>query len=178
MNIEERKMTISNIITMSRLVILPFIVYFLLTDQRVAAFVLMLISLLSDGLDGYLARRLHQESQLGKFLDPLCDKIFLAVILVTLFYIGAVPLWAVIVIVLRDFLILLGSYILLKRRAIVEVSNSFGKVAGFTFGVMILAFTMEWKLLGAIFLYLSIIAMTFAFITYATNYLRIMKGVE
>lgn len=171
-------MTVSNIITISRLVILPFIVYFLLTEQRVVAFLLMLISLLSDGLDGYLARRLNQESQLGKFLDPLCDKIFLAVVLITLLYIGAVPLWAVVVIVMRDFLILLGSFILLKRRAIVEVSNSFGKIAGFTFGVMILAFTIELKLLGMVFLYLSIAAMTFAFVTYAMNYLRIMKGVE
>ena len=107
-------MTVSNIITISRLALLPFIVYFLLTDQRVFAFVIMLISLLSDGLDGYLARRLHQESRLGKFLDPLCDKIFLAVILVTLLYLKVVPLWAVVLIVLRDFLILLGSYIILR----------------------------------------------------------------
>lgn len=171
-------MTISNVITLSRLVLLPFIVYFLLTEQRVIAFVIMLISLLSDGLDGYLARRLNQESLLGRYLDPLCDKIFLAVILVTLLYMGAVPLWAVIVIVVRDFLILLGSYVLLKRKAVVEVSNSFGKVAGFTFGVMILAFTLDWRSLGTIFLYVSIIAMTFAFITYAMNYSRIMKGVE
>ena len=175
---EKQKMTISNVITLSRLVLLPFIVYFLLTEQRVIAFVIMLISLLSDGLDGYLARRLNQESLLGRYLDPLCDKIFLAVILVTLLYMGAVPLWAVIVIVMRDFLILLGSYILLKRKAVVEVSNSFGKVAGFTFGVMILAFTIDLRLLGTIFLYVSIIAMTFAFITYAMNYLRTMKGVE
>jgi CDP-diacylglycerol--glycerol-3-phosphate 3-phosphatidyltransferase len=177
-NMEKQKMTISNIITLSRLVLLPFIVYFLLTEQRVIAFVFMLISLLSDGLDGYLARRLNQVSLLGRYLDPLCDKIFLAVILVTLLYLGAVPLWAVVVIVMRDFLILLGSYILLKRKAVVEVSNSLGKIAGFTFGGMILAFTIDLRLLGTVFLYLSITTMTFAFITYAMNYLRIMKGVE
>ena len=170
-------MTVSNIITVSRLALLPFIIYFLLTEQRVIAFVIMLISLLSDGLDGYLARRLHQESRLGKFLDPLCDKIFLAVILVTLFYIKLIPLWAVVLIVLRDFLILLGSYILLKNRSVVQVSNVFGKITGFVFGAMILAFTINLTLIGTVLMYISIIVMTVAFITYSMNYLKIMKGV-
>jgi CDP-diacylglycerol--glycerol-3-phosphate 3-phosphatidyltransferase len=137
----------------------------------------MFVSLFSDGLDGYLARRLNQESRLGKFLDPLCDKIFLAAVLITLLYIKAVPLWAVLVIVLRDFLILLGSYILLKSKAVVEPSNTIGKITGFIFGSMILAFTIGWTLIGNIFMYLSIPVMVIAFISYSVNYLRIMKGV-
>ena len=177
MSEKKYSMTISNIITVSRLVLLPFIVYFLLADQRVVAFFIMLISLLSDGLDGYLARKLHQESRLGKFLDPLCDKIFLAAVLLTLLYIRAVPLWAVFVIVLRDFLILLGSFILLRSKAVVEPSNSFGKLTGFLFGSMILAYTIGWQMIGTIFMYLSIPVMTVAFISYAVNYIRIMKGV-
>lgn len=176
-NNNQYNMTISNIITISRLVLLPFIIYFLLAEQRLVAFVIMLVSLFSDGLDGYLARKLNQESRLGKFLDPLCDKIFLAAVLITLLYIKAVPLWAVLVIVLRDFLILLGSYILLKSKAVVEPSNAFGKITGFIFGSMILAFTIGWALIGNIFMYLSIPVMAIAFISYSVNYLRIMKGV-
>ncbi|MGB7054493.1 MAG: CDP-alcohol phosphatidyltransferase family protein [bacterium] len=176
-NNNQYNMTISNIITISRLVLLPFIIYFLLAEQRLVAFVIMLVSLFSDGLDGYLARKLNQESRLGKFLDPLCDKIFLAVVLITLLYIKAVPLWAVLVIVLRDFLILLGSYILLKSKAVVEPSNAFGKITGFIFGSMILAFTIGWALIGNIFMYLSIPVMAIAFISYSVNYMRIMKGV-
>ena len=177
---EERQysMTISNLITISRLVLLPFIIYFLLTEQRVVAFVIMFVSLLSDGLDGYLARKLNQESRLGRFLDPLCDKIFLAAVMITLLYIRAVPLWAVLVIVLRDFLILFGSFVLLRSKAVVEPSNMFGKITGFAFGAMILAFTIGWTLIGNIFMYLSIPLMTIAFITYSVNYLRIMKGVQ
>lgn len=174
----EYSMTISNMITISRLALLPFIVYLLVTGNRVIAFSVMLVSLLSDGLDGYLARRLHQESRLGRFLDPLCDKIFLAVILITLLYIRAIPLWIVVVIVLRDFLILLGSYILLKSKAVVEPSNMLGKITGFIFGSMILAFTIDLKTLGSICMYLSIPVMVFAFITYTVNYLRIMRGAQ
>ena len=174
---EKYSMTVSNIITISRLVILPFIIYFMLTGQRLVAFILMLVSLLSDGLDGYLARKLNQESRLGKFLDPLCDKIFLAAVLITLLYLGAVPLWAVILIVLRDFLILLGSFILLRSKAVVEPSNTFGKITGFLFGAMILAFTIGWNFAGDVFLYSSIVVMSVAFVTYTVNYLKIMKGV-
>ena len=169
-------MTPSNWITMLRLVLLPFIVYFLLAQNREIAFAIMLVSLLSDGLDGYLARRFHQESTLGRFLDPLCDKIFLAVILVSLLYIGAIPLWIVIVIVLRDFLILLGSFILIRSRSVVEPSNTFGKLTGFIFGAMILAFTIDLKVIANVLMYLSIPIMALAFITYSVNYLKIMRG--
>lgn len=171
-------MTISNIITISRLVLLPFIVHFMLAGERFTAFIIMLISLLSDGLDGYLARKLHQESKLGRFLDPLCDKIFLAAVLITLLYIEAIPLWVVILVVLRDFLILLGSYFLLKMKSVIEPSNTMGKVTGLIFGAMLLAFTAGWKTLGIVLVYLSIPFMLIAFIIYTRNYLKIMRGVS
>jgi hypothetical protein len=60
----------------------------------------------------------------------------------------------------------------------VEPSNAFGKVTGFVFGSMILAFTIGWTLIGNIFMYLSIPLMTIAFITYSVNYLKIMKGAQ
>ena len=169
-------MTISNVITISRLVILPVIIYFILTGARMTAFVIMFISLLSDGLDGYLARKLHQESKLGRFLDPLCDKIFLAAVLVTLLYIGAIPLWIVVIVVLRDFLILLGSFFLLNVKSVIEPSNTLGKVTGLIFGAMILAFTAGWKTVGSILMYLSIPFMFVAFVVYMLNYLKIMRG--
>ncbi len=171
-------MTISNMITISRLVLLPIIIYFILVDRRSIAFIIMFVSLLSDGLDGYLARKLNQESRLGRFLDPLCDKIFLAAILITLFVVGAVPIWVLLVVVLRDFLILLGSYILLKSRSVVEPSNVLGKITGFIFGAMILAFTAGWQTIGSVLVYLSIPFMLIAFVVYAINYLRIMRGVS
>ncbi|UCG29740.1 MAG: CDP-alcohol phosphatidyltransferase family protein [candidate division WOR-3 bacterium] len=171
-------MTISNVITISRLVLLPIIIYFILVDRRSIAFIIMFVSLLSDGLDGYLARKLNQESRLGRFLDPLCDKIFLAAILITLFVVGAVPIWVLLVIVLRDFLILLGSYFLLKSRSVVEPSNILGKITGFIFGAMILAFTAGWQTIGSVLVYLSIPFMLIAFVVYAINYLRIMRGVS
>jgi len=174
--VHEKKLTISNVITISRLITLPFIVYFLITDQRVIAFIIMLIALLSDGIDGYLARKLHQESELGKSLDPLCDKIFLAVILITLYVIGSIPLWGVIIIVSRDFLILLGSFFILRLKSAILTSNLLGKITGFIFGVIICAFTLNLKYIGMVFLYISIPAIIGTFVIYTSRYLKVMKG--
>jgi CDP-diacylglycerol--glycerol-3-phosphate 3-phosphatidyltransferase len=173
---QRKKLTISNFISISRIIALPFIVYFLVGEQRITAFIIMLISLLSDGIDGYVARKLHQETELGKSLDPLCDKISLAVIIITLFFIGSVPLWGVIIIIARDFLILLGSFFTIKQKSVILASNAWGKVAGFIFGVMICAFTLNLKQVGMVFLYLSIPAIAGSFIVYTSRYVRVMKG--
>jgi cardiolipin synthase len=168
-----KRLTISNVITISRLVMLPFIVIFLINQKPRVAFIIMLISFLSDAVDGYLARKLHQESELGKLLDPLCDKISLAVILVTLLVINSIPVWIVIIVVARDFLILLGSLIILRRRALVFKSNLFGKITGFLFGALILSFTINLKQLGTVLLYITIPMMIVTFITYVNRYFRV-----
>jgi len=172
----DKKWTISNIITISRLILLPFIVYFLLQKMSIIAFIFMLVSLLSDAIDGYIARKFHQESNLGKFLDPLCDKISLAVVLVTLLLINAVPSWMVILIVARDFLILLGSYIILRQRSVVFKSNLWGKITGFLFGGTILAFTINFRSAGMLLLYITIPIMMITFVTYVQRYILKMKG--
>jgi len=176
MQFKGQNLTISNCITVSRLILLPFIVYFLVVDHRLTAFIIMLIALISDSFDGFIARKLKQESELGKFLDPLCDKISLAVILLTLIVVERMPLWSGIIIV-RDFLILLGSYFLLRHRSLVFASNLWGKITGFIFGAIILAFTLKLRTLGMFFLYLSIPAVIGTFIIYTHRYIKIMKGV-
>ncbi len=178
MNVKKQSITISNIITLSRLVLLPFIVYFLLSNQRFAAFIIMLISLLSDAIDGYIARRLHQESEAGKFLDPICDKISLTVILITLLIINAIPLWGVIIVVARDSLILIGSYIMWKYKSVIFKSHLLGKITGFILGAIVLAFTLNLQRTGEILLYMSIPAIIGTFTIYLSRYIMVMKGAQ
>ncbi len=170
-----KNFTVSNIITVCRLILLPFIVLSLLNERRVVAFILMVIALISDVIDGYFARLFHQETELGRLLDPLCDKISLLVILITLLLMNALPLWAVIIIIIRDILIVSGSFILFRRSTVIYKSNIFGKVTGFFFGAMILAFTLNLSKWGMLFLYLSIPAMTGAFITYLLRFLKAIQ---
>ena len=171
-------MTISNAVTLSRLILLPFIVYFLVTDQRLVAFIVMLISLCSDAVDGFLARRLHQESEVGKILDPLCDKISLTVIVITLLLLGLIPLWGVVIIVLRDLLILIGSFVMFTHKSRLLKSNVVGKITGALLGAVVLAFTIDLQQLGKILLYLSIPAIIASFAVYFGRYIKIMKGEE
>lgn len=169
-------MTVSNIITLSRLILLPFIVYFLLNNQRFVAFIIILISLLSDAVDGYLARKLHQESEAGKFLDPLCDKISLIVIVICLLMINSIPLWGVIILVSRDILILLGSYVMWRQKSIIFKSNILGKITGIILGAVLLAFTLNLQRTGEILLYLSIPAIIGTLAVYWGRYIKVMKG--
>ena len=169
-------MTVSNVITLSRLVLLPFIVYFLLVDQRITAFVIMLIALLTDAADGFFARTLHQESEIGKVLDPVCDKVSLIVILITLYIVNAIPLWGVIVIVARDVFILTGSYVLYRHKSVVFKSNLLGKITGVIFAALILAYTINLNRLGEALLYVSIPAILGSFAIYLSRYLKAMKG--
>jgi cardiolipin synthase len=170
--------TVSNIITVSRLVLLPFIIHFLLRDQRLYAFLVLMASLLSDTLDGYLARTFNQESTIGTLLDPLCDKISLIAILVVLYIINSIPLWGVIIIITRDVLILIGSFVLWKVKSAVFKSNVFGKITGVLFGAIICAYTLDLKYLGIALLYLSIPAILVTFSIYLARYIKAMKGVN
>ncbi len=176
MQTKSKVLTVANIFTLSRLLLLPFIVYFLLKDQRITAFVIILIALSTDAIDGYLARKMHQESEAGKFLDPICDKILLAVIVVTLLIINSIPVWGVIMIVLRDVLILAGSFVLFKYRSVIFKSNLLGKITGFLLGIIVLVFTLNMKQLGNILLYLSIPAIIGTIVIYLGRYIRAMKG--
>ncbi len=98
-------MNLPNWITVARIVLIPvFLVlaYGDTTGAAVAAFVVFLVASLSDYVDGYLARRNDRISRLGKFLDPLADKLLVGAALVVLVAQRAFPLWAAVAIALRE----------------------------------------------------------------------------
>ena len=103
-----RMLTIPTILTLARLVVLPLLVWLILTNQPWAAFGLYVLGALTDFLDGYLARKLDQITPFGTFLDPIADKIYVCAIFVALVANGVlsgVALIAVIIIFSREFLI-------------------------------------------------------------------------
>ncbi len=96
---------IPNIITFFRLMLLGPCIYGLLNEQYVTAFYLFFLAGLSDGLDGWVARRYQWQSQLGGFLDPLSDKLFVSLSYITLGHLGQVPWWLVFIVLFRDVFI-------------------------------------------------------------------------
>ncbi len=102
--------SLPNLITLMRLFLVPVTVYFLLTAQFDAAFGTFVFAGISDGIDGYLARKLDARTLVGAILDPIADKTLLVAVFVTLGWVGEVPLWLVILVVSRDLLIV-GAYL-------------------------------------------------------------------
>jgi cardiolipin synthase (CMP-forming) len=99
-----RIVTIPNAISAVRLLFVPVFAILLARHDDAWAFVVLALSGASDWLDGVLARRLHQVSELGKVLDPAADRLFILVTLVALAWRDVVPWWLVVAIVLRDVL--------------------------------------------------------------------------
>ena len=96
---------------MARILLVPVVVWAIATGQIRLAFLLFLAAGISDGVDGFLAKRFGWKTELGAYLDPLADKVLIVSIYVSLGITGVIPLWIVILVVSRDFMIV-GAIIL------------------------------------------------------------------
>ena len=92
---------------------------------------------MSDLLDGYLARRLNAITNFGKLFDPLADKLLQVSALVCLTVIGFLPLAAAIIMAVKELIMIIGGWYVLKRLKRVVYSNNFGKIASFIMSVAI-----------------------------------------
>lgn len=104
-------MTVPNIITIIRFLLVPVVVWALISGEYGAAFAGFLVAGLSDGVDGFIARHFNQKSELGAWLDPAADKLLLVSVFILLGWLGELPGWLVVLFVSRDVLIV-GAIIL------------------------------------------------------------------
>ena len=100
-------MSIPNIITLGRIILVPVIVWAIASNQMEVAFAIFVVAGVSDAVDGFLAKRFNMASELGALLDPLADKALLVSIYIALGIWGAVPRWIVILVVSRDIMIVI-----------------------------------------------------------------------
>ena len=98
-------MSIPNIITLVRILLVPFIVWAIASNELEIAFIIFVAAGISDAIDGFLAKRFNMSSELGALLDPLADKALLVSIYMSLGIWGAIPRWIVILVVSRDIMI-------------------------------------------------------------------------
>jgi len=103
--------SVANFITLGRLLSVPLAIWLVLSGRMTAAFWVVFAAGLSDAVDGYIAKRLNQRSELGALLDPVADKTLLVSMFVTLGVVGILPAWLVILVVSRDVMIV-GGYLL------------------------------------------------------------------
>ena len=104
-----RLVWIPNAITVSRMLLIAPILWLILDDRYPVALLLFVIAALSDGLDGWLAKRYGWHSRLGALLDPAADKLLLAGMFVTLTIVDQIPPWLTAAVILRDLVIVGGA---------------------------------------------------------------------
>ena len=105
-------LNLPNLITLARLVSVPFALWLILDERYGAAFWLFVGAGLSDGLDGYIAKHFNRRTRLGALLDPAADKLLLTCVYLTLGYGGQLPIWLVVLVAGRDIAIVLGFTII------------------------------------------------------------------
>lgn len=135
-------MSFANKLTIIRILLIPFfiisIVYYDnrgLEGLRLLALTIFVLSILTDAVDGYIARTRRQKTELGTFLDPVADKLLLISAFVTLAVadrFGVIPIWILVVVISRDVIIVLGLAIIHMVVGRVRIApNMLGKLATF-----------------------------------------------
>jgi cardiolipin synthase len=138
----DRVLTVPNLISFTRILLIPVFVVLLLRHGTEAAGLILLAFVVStDWIDGQVARRTGQVSELGKILDPVADRLAIAAALVTLVVRDAFPLWAALLILIRDAAVLVAAIALLRHDVRIDV-RAIGKIA--TFSLMFSVPAISW----------------------------------
>jgi CDP-diacylglycerol--glycerol-3-phosphate 3-phosphatidyltransferase len=153
-NTLRRELTnLPNLITISRVLMVPFVLLLIDNYNPLRTFlsgVLYMLAAGGDALDGYLARKRNQVSTLGKFLDPLADKLMVTAVLVSMVALARVPAWLVVVLIARD-LAINGLRSIASAQGLVIAASDGGKIktALQLIAIMMLLNHFRYPLLGA-----------------------------
>ena len=143
--------TAPNQLTLLRMVFVPFIVIELVDGRFFWALVLFVVAGFSDGLDGLLARRLHQQTMLGQYLDPIADKLLLSTMFPVLSILHKIPWKYTVLVFSRDISILAASAVLFAiaglrnfRPSIFGKANTFSQIAAVFFVMLFCIHPARW----------------------------------
>ena len=157
-------MNLPNKITIFRVCMIPFFVFFMLTEAVPAseyiAAAIFILAALSDALDGYLARKHHLVTNFGKFMDPLADKLLVCSALICFAGLQLVPAWIIIVIISREFIIS-GFRLVASDNGVVIAASYWGKFKTVFQMIMCVLLilnldAMFWNVLEQIFIWISL----------------------
>lgn len=131
---------IPNLITLARMALIPWIALALVDARYAEAAVLFAVAAISDGVDGFLARRFGWQTRLGAILDPLADKAMILAAMIALVVAGLLPLWLLLLLLTRDLLIVAGAthYNFFVRAGFVPRPMLLGKLHTFLEALLIL----------------------------------------
>ena len=175
--------TKSNMLSTFR-VFLAIPIFFLILNfndaysYRVYAVLLMVLGVITDLLDGYLARKYNEITEFGKIIDPLADKVNIVTIIILLYYMNELPGYYFWIIVLRDVIIFTGGIIVSNIVGKVLPSNLLGKITVLSIGFFIIATVLDLRSTTWLYeslKYLSLILSVASVVGYAIRGIELVK---
>lgn len=174
-------MNLPNKLTTFRVVLIPFFIFFLMTEllpySKWIALALFCIASLTDFFDGYLARKWNMVTNFGKFMDPLADKLLVCSAIIAFTAMGRMPAWIVIVIVAREFIIS-GFRLIAAEKGVVIAASYWGKFKTASQMFMIILFIINIDVLfipGQVLMYIALALTVISLIDYIIKNKDVMK---
>lgn len=175
-------LNVPNTLTVLRLLLIPVFCWLMWRGQELPALYVFLFASFTDLVDGYIARRYNLVTDFGKLMDPLADKVMVLAVMITLVLKGMAPAAAVIILLVKELIMVLGGIYALRRKSVVVFSKPVGKIAQFitVIGLVLCFFhehfvapALPWHL---IVLWTGVALALVALVYYARAFLEILKG--
>jgi len=176
-----------NLLTLFRILLTPLFLYFLFTRYQffeILALLIFIVASVTDAYDGYVARKYSSVTKLGKFLDPLADKILMSAAFISFVILDLIPLWMVILVISRDFIVT-GIRILMSSQNQTMITRKSAKAkTGVQIGVvcfiLVYIITQRWKIFLGISDYVRLIEdyMVIYFLMLGVTLFTVWTGIE
>ncbi|MCI7105228.1 MAG: CDP-diacylglycerol--glycerol-3-phosphate 3-phosphatidyltransferase [Lachnobacterium sp.] len=177
-------MNLPNKLTLFRVILIPFFVFFLLAPYfegygNYIAVAVFIVASITDFLDGKIARKYNLVTNFGKFMDPLADKLLVSSALICLVALNKIPAWVVIVIIAREFIIS-GFRLVAADNGVVIAASYWGKFKTafqmVTVIVLILNISGEvFAVIGTVLIYISLVLTVISLIDYIAKNKDVLK---
>lgn len=173
-------MNIPNFLSLLRIILVPVFIIFLIQESYTNALLTFVLAGLTDVFDGILARVMNKQTKLGSFLDPMADKILLASSFVTLSILGLIPSWLTVIIISRDFIILLGIVTLSMMSITYEIKPAFVSKITTAMQIATIFFALLYKAITHDISYNWIISLFWltALFTVVSGLIYIIRGIK
>jgi len=168
-------LNISNSLSFLRLVLAVPVCWLLEHDYNVWFFVIVLFAMLTDFLDGYIARKRNEITEFGKIIDPVADKVIIGAVAVVMLIKGLIPLWFLLAVLSRDVLILIGGLFLSKKLGYIIYSDLIGKLSVTILALVMICIIFKIDFFIDYGLYIALIALLVSFVNYLVRMLKLIN---